>query len=240
MASGNANRSPEREGSPPPGPPTPPDDYEIRGHHGYCGSANYAALFYDNTNAQGPEFAKNARACYDKCMSDDQCLAMEMKAWMCEFHNRGVSLDARDYDMPWPADNVPDTVSCWMKQPPGCNRVCDLTPPVDVRSWFVMPTATFTLLLMTCVCVRRCRRGRNSRAPAPAPEPEAWEPPSLTLPTRIVPPRAPEAWVEGGSSKGAARAAATATADESSRSSEDGPECAICLSEMVPGDVVMR
>ena len=230
-------------------PPAPPPAKEFYGDGGYCGSwytRSYATDSYWSldTGGRGAAFSKAARACLEKCMSDERCNALEMRGDACEYHTGAeVKLRPKRYQLDWPMNDEPKVVSCWIKAPLGCNRECELAQPYEIWHWFTLPAITAVDALLLALVARSCKDTRSANEPAPRPDVEApeaaWEPPSRTMPTRIVtagPEDVEESTSAGGSAAAMAAAAAAVAASSDDRTV---PECAICLSELMAGEIVL-
>jgi len=168
--------------------------------------------------------------CLELCEREDACRAFEVVgAGSCAadssgdncpvagcrfFHDPEVGLDAREYPLPWPDDAVPGT--CWMKQPPGCMRVCQTEPAARPKEydpdvhfqaalvWTSVLVAAAAMIMFARLlyvtaaagCCRRRARGRgapvasaaSSRAVPPTEQPDARGGPlaSDLLPTHTV------------------------------------------------------
>ena len=170
---------------------------------------------HTHTGGRGAAFSTVASACLEKCMFDERCNALEVRGDACEYHTGAeVKVRAKLYKLDWPANNEPAVVSCWIKVPPGCNRECDLTQKSEMWHWFTLPTIMVMSALMLALIIRSCKSQAAHEAGGPTRRsdveaPEAWEPPSQTMPTRIVP-----AGVGGGAQgEGGACAVGTTTAE---------------------------
>lgn len=252
-----------------PPPSAPPPVHDFYGSGGYCGwyTHSYAIDTYPVTDrvqrlltdgSGAAAFSMAAGACLEKCMFDERCNALEVRGDACEYHT-GAAVSAKRYRLNWPANNEPTVVSCWIKVPPGCNRKCDLTQKSEIWRWLTLPTLMVVSALMLALIIRNCKsQAHEAGGPTQGVDveaPEAWEPPSQTMPTRIV----PAGVVEGGAQGKGGCAIGTTTAEMAAGAavagagapavdgadvlwsdvvvagaggSSDVAECAICLSEV--------
>jgi hypothetical protein len=224
---------------PPPSPPSPPPPaYSEYAFYGKFDRCRGASLYYDEVFfPEDMAFDKAAKECRERCLTDIRCNAIEISNRVCELHSgKGLDLRAKNYPEPWPKDNRVQTTSCWMKQPPDCNRACDRTHRPNIAGLFALPTAVLVMAFLLAVTVKRCRRQRDAPTDSTdSPAAESWELPSKRMATRIVPkPPDPE---DGASADADASAAAQATGAQSNDASP--LECAFCLCDVQPGEVVM-